>query len=236
MLLDQWVADPCTVGVLERMPSGCQLGDRHAKRPPIAAGTQRRASLGGEVGQRPLPGVGHPATLPEVGGQTEVGEHQVERLHGADQDVGRLDVAVHGGVHGRDRLGHLGDDLLQGRGVQRAVLHQPLKGSKPAVLLDLEVDAGFFDPLDDVDGVVMLERALVLGATERVGVPGLPIEDLDGHLVAGVPLDGPVDVCLPASAKMVHQPIPGRQPGRQIVSPVRLRFDLGGVERRLDWT
>ena len=131
--------------------------------------------------------------LDSVGAFIGPGDAEVGDLHlavGADQDVGRLDVAVHepGLVGEVERGGHLAGDLRRLLGGDPAVGAQDV-GERAAVdvLHGDEVGAGVLAPVVDADDVRVAEvgRRLRLApeALDEVGVDGeLGEQHLDGDL------------------------------------------------------
>ncbi len=118
----------CIGGTLEGDTAGQGLVGHDAQGVHVGAGIHRAPFdlLGSQVANRAdhHPGLGEVGGLGVGLGDTEVGDQDLAVV--ADQDVGRLHVAVHkaGPVGGRQTLGGLGHDVDGLGGVQRPVFVQ----------------------------------------------------------------------------------------------------------------
>ena len=197
----------------EGRPGGEHLVEHAAERVQVAAGIDRPALglLGGEVGG----GAHDRAGLGQVGlgapgdglGDAEVGHlHLTARR---DQDVARLDVAVHHpvAVGEAERGGHVCGDLRRPPGVQRTLgAHDLRQAAALHVLHDDEVGARLLAPVVDGHHVGVVEVGGRLGLAAEplhegrvLGVLGE--EHLDRHGSVQQQVAGQVDVG--------HPPAPG---------------------------
>ncbi len=223
-------------GQVEGEPAAEQLVQHHAQRVDIgvhadaAAPELLRRGVGG--GQRPEPGSG--LVLGEVDRLQLLGDAEVEQLHhpvGADQDVGRLDVAVDDGVlvgvancltHGAEQPEPLGDAAV--------VRAAPVGERQPVHVFHGEPrgavgqGVGVVQPGDA--GIVELGEGALLGKEALPpggGEPGVG-QDLDRRPGAEVGAVGQVDHPHAAFAQDPDQP----------VGPEQLLAELGLVETAED--
>ncbi len=216
-LLDVLVGDGHRRVAGEGRPGGEHLVEHAAQRVQIAAGVHRPALglLGREVGG----GAHHRAGLGQVGLGAPgdgLGDAEVGHLHltaGRDQDVSRLDVAMHHPVAMGEaqRRGHVRGDLRRSPRMQRTLgAHDLRQAAALDVLHDDEVGARLLAPVVDGHHVGVVEVGGGLGlAAEPLhegGVLGvLGEEHLDGHGSVQQQVAGQVDVGHPpAGQAAVH--------------------------------
>ena len=195
------------------MAAGERLPEEHADRPDVggAGGVLAGQPLRGDVGERP----GHVADGGEGVGVLELGEPEVEQLHGdlvavLEHDVGRLDVAVDDalGVGVGERFEHLGGGLDGAPVVDRAAAEGLAQG--PAC----DVGVGDVDvPLVAGQGegpqaarMAQHRRRIDLALGARAGL-ALPLDDLQRDVAARLFVVGEPDRAAAPAAERPERPV-----------------------------
>ena len=217
---------------LERHRTGEQLVEQHAGGVHVRGRGRglARGLLGGEV----LGGAEHHPRAGERGVSGPVGDAEVGDLDlpvWADQDVARLDVAVHdaGRVRDRQRFADLADDVHRGLGVQPPLFAQHLP-QVPALdeLHHDEVQIAVLTGVEDLRDVRVTQGG---GGTCLTDEPGherrvvgvLLLEELDRHPPIESFVDRLVDRAHAAGGDAANQPITTRQCS-QGPHPIRSRM------------